>query len=72
MPALHSSEGLPWLEDYSSKLITWLLIKGHGSDPLLLWLGHRPEATAPIRPLAWEPPYAMSAVLEKIKTQKFF
>ena len=27
------------------------------SDPTLLWLWHRPVATAPIRPLAWEPPY---------------
>ena len=25
-----------------------------GSDPALLWLWHRPVATAPISPLAWE------------------
>ena len=25
-------------------------------DPVLLWLWCRPAATAPIRPLAWEPP----------------
>ena len=31
----------------------------HGSDPVLLWLWHRPVATAPIRPLAWDSPYAM-------------
>ena len=30
-----------------------------GSDPELLWLWRRLEATAPIRPLAWEPPYAV-------------
>ena len=35
----------------------------HGSDPadpasLRLWC--RPVATVPIRPLAWEPPYATS------------
>ena len=35
----------------------------HGSD--LVWLGRRPVATAPIRPLAWEPPYAAGAALEK-------
>ena len=35
------------------------------SDPTLLWLWHSPEATAPIRPLAWEPPYTMGAALEK-------
>ena len=27
-----------------------------GLDPALLWLWHRHVATAPIRPLAWEPP----------------
>ena len=32
-----------------------------GSDPALLWLWCRPEATAPMRPLAWEPPYAAGA-----------
>ena len=45
---------------------------GHrcGSDPVLLWLWRRPAATAPIRLLAWEPPYAMGAALEKTKTKK--
>ena len=32
-----------------------------GSDPELLWLWRRPVATAPIQPLAWEPPYAAGA-----------
>ena len=36
-------------------------------DPPLLWLRRRPVATAPIRPLAWEPPYATGAALEKTK-----
>jgi len=42
---------------------------GHrcGSDPTLLWLWRRPVATAPIRPLAGEPPYAKGAALEKGK-----
>ena len=35
-----------------------------GSDPELLWLWRRPVATAPIRPLAWELPYAMGAAQE--------
>ena len=39
----------------------------HGSDPALLWLWHRQVAIAPIRPLAWEPPYAAGADLEKTK-----
>ena len=42
----------------------------HGLDPTLLWLWYRPVATAPIRPLAWEPPYAEGAALEKAKRQK--
>ena len=33
-------------------------------DPALLWLWCRPAATAPIRPLAWEPPYAAGAAQE--------
>ena len=41
-----------------------------GSDPLLLWLWRRPEATAPIRPLAWEPPYAAGASQENGRKTK--
>ena len=41
-----------------------------GSDLALLWLWHRPVATAPIRPLSWEPPYAAGAALGKAKRQK--
>ena len=42
----------------------------HGSDPEWLWLWCRPAATAPIRPLAWEPPYATGVALGKAKRQK--
>ena len=42
----------------------------HGSDLTLLWLWCRPEATAPIRPLAWESPHAARAALEKAKRPK--
>ena len=43
---------------------------GHrcGSDPALLWC--RLAATAPIRPLAWESPYAADAALKGQKTEK--
>ena len=41
-----------------------------GSDLTLLRLWRRLAATAPIRPLAWEPPYAIGAALEKAKLQK--
>ena len=36
-------------------------------DPVLLWLWSRPAGTAPIRPLAWESPYATGGALEKAK-----
>ena len=39
-------------------------------DPVLLWLWHRPAATTPTGPLAWEPPYAMCATLKRQKRQK--
>ena len=35
---------------------------------MLLWLWCRPVATAPVRPLAWEFPYAAGAAL-KIRNQ---
>ena len=41
-----------------------------GSDLALLWLWCRPAATAPIRPLAWEPPYAEGVALEKTEKTK--
>ena len=37
----------------------------HSLDPTLLWLWHRPAATAPIPRLAWEAPYATGAALKK-------
>ena len=42
----------------------------HGLDPVLLWLWHRPVATALIRPLAWESPYAVGAAQEMSKKTK--
>ena len=39
-------------------------------DPALLWLWSRLAATAPIRPLAWEPPYTAGAAQEIAKRQK--
>ena len=41
-----------------------------GSDPALLWLWCRLASTAPFRPLAWDPPYATGAALEKAKKDK--
>ena len=39
-----------------------------GLDPELLWLWCRMEAVAPIRPLAWEPPYALGVALKRQKS----
>ena len=36
-------------------------------DLALLWLWHRPEATAQIQPLAWEHPYAAGGALKRQK-----
>ena len=41
-----------------------------GLDPALLWLWRRLAATAPIRPLAWEPPYAEGVAPKRQKTKK--
>ena len=41
-----------------------------GLDLALLWLWRRLAAIAPIRPLAWEPLYAVGAAQEMAKRQK--
>ena len=40
-----------------------------GLDLVLLWLWCTPAAVAPIRSLAWEPPYAVGAALKRQKTK---
>ena len=40
------------------------------NDPALPWLWRRTVATAPIGPLAWEPPYAAGAAQEIPTTQQ--
>ena len=39
-------------------------------DLALLWLWCRLAAVAPIRPLAWEPPYALGVALTKEKEKE--
>ena len=39
-------------------------------DLALLWLWCRPAVIAPIRPLAWEPPYAAGVALKRQKIKK--
>ena len=45
---------------------------GHrcGLNPVWLWLRCGPAAVTPIRPLAWEPPYAAGEALKNEKTDK--
>ena len=40
------------------------------SDLALLWLWRRLAAVAPVRPLAWEPPYATGVALERQKIER--
>ena len=50
--------------------VSWGVGRRRGSDPALVWLWRRLAATAPITPLAWEPPYAVGAAQEKAKKKK--
>ena len=45
---------------------------GHrcGSDLVLLWRWWRPAGAAPIRPLAWEPPYAEGEALKRTREKQ--
>ena len=52
--------------------VSWVVGHRHGWDPALLWLWCRPATVAPILPLAWECPCAVSAALksQKKKTEE--
>ena len=58
-----------WVND---PVLPWAVVLGRrlGSNLALLWLWRRPAATAPIRPLAWEPPHAAGAAQEMAKKKK--
>ena len=57
-----------WVKDLALP-VSCGIDRRHGLDPLLLWLWCRRAAPAPVRPLAWEPPCATGAALEKPKNK---
>jgi len=54
-----------WIKDPIAVALSCGVGRRCGSDPVLLWLWQRLAATAPIQPLAWEPPNAAGAALRK-------
>ena len=56
-----------WVKDMT---LPWAVVVGCrlSADPTLLWMWCRPAATAPIRPLALDPLYAVGAALEQTKS----
>ena len=58
-----------WVKD-PTFVVSYSIGHRHGSDLALLWLWCRLVATAPIQPLAWEPPYVSGVALKTQKTKK--
>ena len=59
-----------WFKNPTRNHEVWVLISGLTQwvkDPVLLWLWLRSAAVPLIRPLAWEPLYAIPVALEKTK-----
>ena len=59
-----------WVKDLALLWTVCSVGRRGGLDPTLLWLWYRLAAAALIRPLAWEPPYAMSAALKSKETKQ--
>ena len=57
-----------WVNDPGCRELWYRLQMRLGSRVAVLW--RRPGATAPIQPLAWEPPYAAGTAQEIAKRQK--
>ena len=64
------ADSIPGLAPLLSGLRIWVAVSCDvgcrcSLDPALLCLWHRPVTTAPIGPLAWEPPYVAGVALKK-------
>ena len=57
-----------WVKDLALLSVTCGVGLRHSLYLMLLWLWCRLAAAAPIRPLAWEPPFAMGAAQKRHKT----
>ena len=73
----HKVAGLiPGLAQWVKDQVAPWAVSGVGcrqdSDLALLWLWCGPAAVAPIRPLAWEPPYTLSVTLKSKKKKLDF